>query len=87
MLLLQNIEELVGDALALLKVDLGRALRGVSGGRACPHAFVLVLALVSTYVLSWFLHIKVLFGYDSKIPKKIAPESWSRSALNHRTDF
>tara|TARA_B110000208_G_C11483913_1_gene326889 strand:+ start:58 stop:213 length:156 start_codon:yes stop_codon:yes gene_type:complete len=50
-LLLQNIEELVGDALALSKVDLGRALRGVSGGRACPHALVLVLNLVSTYVI------------------------------------
>ena len=49
--LVQNIEELVGDALALLKVDLGRALRGVSGGRACPHALVLVLNLVSTYVI------------------------------------
>ena len=51
MLLVQNIEELVGDALALLKVDIGRALRVVSGGRACPHALVLVLNLVSTYVI------------------------------------
>ena len=50
-LMVQNIEELAGDALALLKVDLGRALRGVSGGRACPHALVLVLNLVSTYVI------------------------------------
>ena len=51
MLLVQNIEELVGDALALLKVDHGRALRVVSGGRACSHAFVLVLVFVSTYVI------------------------------------
>ena len=51
MLLVQNIEELVGDTLALLKVDHGRALRVVSGGRACPHALVLVLAYVSTSVI------------------------------------
>jgi hypothetical protein len=50
-LLVLSIEELTGDALALLKVDLGRALRVVSGGRACPHALVLVLNLVSTYVI------------------------------------
>ena len=49
--MVQNIEELAGDALALLKVDIGRALRVVSGGRACPHALVLVLNLVSTYVI------------------------------------
>ena len=51
MLLVLSIEELAGDALALLKVDLGRALRVVSGGRACPHALVLVLAFVSTSVI------------------------------------
>ena len=39
-LMVQNIEELAGDALALLKVDLGRALRGVSGDISCPRAFV-----------------------------------------------
>ena len=50
-LLVLSIEELTGDALALLKVDLGRALRVVSGGRACPHALVLVLVLVSTSVI------------------------------------
>ena len=49
--MVQNIEELVGDALALLKVDHGRALRIVSGGRACLHALVLVLAYVSTSVI------------------------------------
>ena len=48
---MQNIEELAGDALALLKVDLGRALRVVSGGRACPHALVLVLVIVFIYVI------------------------------------
>ena len=51
MLLVQNVEELVGDALALLKVDIGRALRVVGGGRSCPHALVLVLFLVSTSVI------------------------------------
>ena len=51
MLLVQNIEELVGDTLALLKVDHGRALRVVSGGRTCPRAFVLGLASIVNYVI------------------------------------
>ena len=49
--MVQNIEELAGDALALLKVAIGRALRVVSGGRACPHALVLGLASIVNYVI------------------------------------
>ena len=50
-LLVLSIEELTGDALELLKVDLGRALRVVSGGRTSSRAFVLGLASIVNYVI------------------------------------